>query len=61
MIFCNSDSVYPVLKKKYMVIVKNLENTGRAKTKTNKLTAICQIKNLKIFPVCVFLKEWIPS
>ena len=26
-------SVYPVLKKKYMVIVKNLENTGKAKNK----------------------------
>lgn len=34
MIVCNSDSVYPVLKKKYMVIVKTLENIGKAKTKT---------------------------
>lgn len=33
-------SVYPVLRKKYMVIVKNLENTGKAKkqTKQNKKT-----------------------
>lgn len=37
-------SVYPVLRKKYMVIVKNLENTGKAKKQTKqnrkKLTVI---------------------
>ena len=27
-------TLYPMLKKKYMVIVKTLENIGKAKTKT---------------------------